>query len=113
MLNYWKTEIYNYGKGGDLVYRFGNPDAYNNIGERMFFHNHNPNLVLEGNSLLVFSNGLPELDPHSTVYELEIPAKFDLITNQENRLNVKWSFTDQDLFQQKYLELIGYQMVIL
>jgi hypothetical protein len=91
----------NYGKGGELVYRFGNPEAYNNIGERMFFHNHNPNLVPGGNSLLVFSNGLEELDPHSTVYELEIPAKFELKANQENKLKVKWSFSDQDLFSAK------------
>ncbi len=91
----------NYGKGGDLVYRFGNPEAYNNIGERLFFHNHNPNLVPGGNSLLVYSNGLPELDPHSTVYELEIPAKFELKANQENKLAVKWSFNDQDLFSAK------------
>jgi len=91
----------NYGKGGDLVYRFGNPEAYNNIGERMFFHNHNPNLVPGGNSLLVFSNGLPAIDPHSTVYELEIPAKFELKANQENNLKVKWSFSDQDLFSAK------------
>lgn len=91
----------NYGKGGDLVYRFGNPDAYNNVGERMFYHNHNPNLVPGGNSLLVFSNGLQELDPRSIVYELEIPAEFDLKANQENKLAVKWSFSDQDLFSAK------------
>ncbi|WP_051119595.1 aryl-sulfate sulfotransferase [Gillisia sp. CAL575] len=91
----------NYEKGGDLVYRFGNPEAYNNVGERMFFHNHNPNLVPGGNSLLVFSNGLLALDPHSTVYELEIPAKFDLKANKENKLEVKWSFSDPDLFSPK------------
>ena len=91
----------NYGKGGDLVYRFGNPEAYNNIGERIFFHNHNPNLVPGGKTMLVYSNGLPALDPHSTVYELEIPSKFELVANQENKLEVKWSFTDPDLFAPK------------
>lgn len=91
----------NYRKGGGLVYRFGNPEAYNNIGERMFFHNHNPNLVPGGNSLLIYSNGLPEIDPHSTVYELEIPETFQLVANQENELEVKWSFTDPDLFSPK------------
>jgi len=101
-----QAEVYtssggNYGKGGDLVYRFGNPEAYNNIGERMFFHNHNPNLLPGGNSLLVFSNGLITLDPHSTIYELEIPAKFELKANQANKLEVKWSFSDQDLFSPK------------
>ena len=39
----------NYNKGGNLLYRFGNPEAYKNpLGERLFYSNHFPNL-LEGN----------------------------------------------------------------
>ncbi|WP_244270289.1 aryl-sulfate sulfotransferase [Christiangramia echinicola] len=61
-----------FNKGGDLVYRFGNPHAYqNNFGERIFYHNHNPTLVPNFNRILVFSNGIPAVDPHSIVYELE------------------------------------------
>jgi len=91
----------NYGKGGDLVYRFGNPEAYNNVGERTFFHNHNPNLVTGGNSLLVYSNGLPEVDPHSVVYELVVPEIFDLKANENNELEILWSFKDPNLFSPK------------
>lgn len=88
--------------GGDLVYRFGNPAAYkNNSSERMFFHNHNPNLVPGGESLLIFSNGIPSNDAHSTVYELKIPDTFKLLKDQIHELEVAWSFTDEDLFSAK------------
>jgi hypothetical protein len=92
----------NYGKGGDLVYRFGNPDAYSNTaGERLFFNNHFPNL-LKGHDLgkiLVFSNG-GDLN-QSTVYELKLPQIFDFKANQNNEPQVVWSFTDPDLFSAK------------
>ncbi len=92
----------NYNKGGDLLYRFGNPAAYNNPqGKRMFYHNHHPNVVPGENSLLVFSNGIPSVDAHSTVYELELPEKFDLQSNTDNELQVVWSFAHEELFSAK------------
>jgi len=92
----------NQNVGGDLVYRFGNPEAYkNNKGERMFFHNHNPNLVPGSESLLVFSNGIPSNNAHSNVYELKIPDSFRLLKDQKNELDVIWSFTDENLFSAK------------
>ncbi|MFV9483157.1 aryl-sulfate sulfotransferase [Christiangramia sp. ASW11-125] len=90
-----------YNKGGDLVFRFGNPGAYNNVGDRMFFHNHHPNLVAGSNSMLVFSNGLLNADPHSTVYEVELPEVFDLQRQTNNELNVLWSYSHPDLFSPK------------
>lgn len=90
-----------YDRGGNLVYRFGNPSAYNNVGDRMFFHNHHPNLVPGSNSILVFSNGIESMDPHSTVYELELPDDFQLKTQVNNELNVLWSFSHPDLFSPK------------
>ncbi|NQU32197.1 MAG: hypothetical protein HQ521_03095, partial [Bacteroidetes bacterium] len=53
----------NYNKGGDLLYRFGNPTAYKNSqGDRLFFKNHFPNL-LEGNvpgagNFMIYNNGV-------------------------------------------------------
>lgn len=92
----------NHNMGGNLVYRFGNPLAYkNDKSDRMFFHNHNPNLTPGGESLLVFSNGIPSNDPHSTVYELKIPDSFKLLKDQKNELEVIWNFTDDDLFSAK------------
>lgn len=92
----------NYGKGGDLVYRFGNPETYrNDVGERTFFHNHTPNVIPGTNRFLVFSNGIPSLDPHSIVYELELPEEFSLHSNTNNELNIAWSFQHEDLFSGK------------
>jgi len=92
----------NYGKGGDLIYRFGNPEAYeNNMGNRIFYNNHFPN-ILEGENqgkLLIFSNG-NGLD-QSTVFELALPSVYDLKSNTNNELEVLWSFTDPDLFSGK------------
>lgn len=93
----------NSGKGGDLLYRFGNPEAYQNTaGERLFFNNHFPNL-LEGDepgagNLLVYVNkGANDLE-QSTVYELDIPTSFDLQANMDNEPTVVWSFTDPTMY---------------
>tara|TARA_R100001369_G_scaffold38462_1_gene64153 strand:- start:2336 stop:3655 length:1320 start_codon:yes stop_codon:yes gene_type:complete len=92
----------NYNVGGDLVYRFGNPLAYkNDKSDRMFFHNHNPNLVPGGESLLIFSNGIPSVNPHSNVLELRIPDSFNLLKDQKNELDVIWSYSHEDLFSAK------------
>lgn len=93
----------NFGKGGDLLYRFGNPEAYKNTaGQRRFFNNHFPNL-LEGNepgagNLLVYVNqGANDLE-QSTVYELAMPNTFDLQPNTDNEPAVIWSFTDSNMY---------------
>lgn len=89
----------NYGKGGDLIYRFGNPSAYDNTaGTRMFYSQHHP-LPLSGadqGKLIIFSNG-NNID-QSTVLELEIPQNFDLLPNTDNEPSISWQFTDPDLF---------------
>ena len=91
----------NYNRGGDLVYRFGNPEVYDNpAGIRLFSNNHFPN-ILEGNelgagNLLIFNNGSDI--GQSTVYELDMPDNFNLLLNTNNEPNIVWSFTDPDLF---------------
>lgn len=87
----------NFGLGGDLVYRFGNPEAYNNSrGARRFDRLHFPNILgqdeKDGISLLVYENGLKA--KRSTVYELQIPLPFELLANTDNEPQVAWSFTD-------------------
>ena len=95
-----------YGNGGDLLYRFGNPETYqNSIGERRFFFNHCPTLIKNGEpgtgNLLVYgNNGIDGLE-QSTVYELEIPVDFKLLPNVNNEPNVIWSFTDENLFNER------------
>lgn len=92
----------NYGFGGDLVYRFGNPLAYDNpMGEVRFDHNHYPNLIDDTNpgDILVFANG--NSGTQSTAYELVLPTTFGLAANQDNEPTVAWSFTDMDLHSPK------------
>ena len=91
----------NYNKGGNLLYRFGNPEAYNStFGERLFYKNHFPNLLEnnvpgEGN-VLVFVNGSNTIQ--SSVYELKMPETLDLLPNVNNEPQLVWSYTDPDLF---------------
>ncbi|MFS4493621.1 aryl-sulfate sulfotransferase [Maribacter sp. 2308TA10-17] len=92
----------NYGKGGDLIYRFGNPETYKNtFGERQFYNNHFPNLLkgMDLGKLLIFSNGFNI--EQSTVYELELPSEYDLKPDRDNELNILWSYTNPDLYSGK------------
>jgi hypothetical protein len=92
----------NYGRGGDLIYRFGNPGAYDNTaGERLFLNNHFPNLLKgeDTGKMLIFSNG--NGPNQSTVYELQLPDVFTLQPNTNNEPEVVWSFTHPDLYSAK------------
>lgn len=91
----------NYNKGGDLLYRFGNPEAYNNThGTRMFYSVHHPNLlgtnVPGSGNILIYNNG--SNISQSKVYELKMPTTFNLLPNTNNEPQVIWSFTDPELF---------------
>lgn len=91
----------NLNKGGDLIYRFGNPMAYNNTeGSQLFFNNHFPN-ILEGNQvgsggMLIYMNG--NINRQSKVFELNMPNGFSLLPNHDNEPEVLWEFTDSDLY---------------
>lgn len=92
----------NHDKGGDLIYRFGNPGAYNNnAGEKIFDNNLYPNLLKgeDTGKMLVFSNG--NKIEQSTVYELQLPEHFNLLPNIDNEPDVIWSFTHPELFSSK------------
>ena len=92
----------NYGKGGDLVYRFGNPEAYENpMGTRLFHNQHFPNPLkgTDHGKMFIFSNGNDV--SQSRVYELQLPAAFELTPNADNEPEVIWSFTDPDLYSPK------------
>ena len=96
-----------HGKGGDLVYRFGNPETYDNpMGERLFHNNHHP-LLLSGDDLgkiSMFSNGNDILQ--STAYELSLPNPLSLLSNTNNEPTVAWSFTDPDLYSGKVSSVV-------
>ena len=90
----------NFGLGGDLVYRFGNPSTQNILDvPRLFINNHYPNLF-EPNKMLIFTNG-GDLK-QSTVYELSLPS---LLTQKmvpdTAPPEILWSFTNPELYSGK------------
>lgn len=86
----------NYNKGGDLVYRFGNPSTYDSNEERIFFNNHFCNIIKEGlpgeGNIMVFMNGGDLLQ--SSVFELELPSVLDI--NEQPTIN--WFYENADLY---------------
>ncbi|WP_224491633.1 aryl-sulfate sulfotransferase [Robertkochia flava] len=91
----------NMGKGGDLVYRFGNPEAYDNPqGDRLFFNNHSPRFVPGTDHMLVFVNGNQNGGP-SVVYELDLPNDLALQPGTDNEPAVVWEFSHPDMYSPK------------
>ncbi len=62
------------GSAGDLLFRYGNPAASSQPGPRQLYVQHDAEWVSNGlpgaGDILVFSNGLPETRPYSTVEEI-------------------------------------------
>ncbi len=91
-----------HNKGGDLVYRFGNPEAYQNEGgQRLFYNNHYPNIITENGrkKMLIFMNGY--LDEQSKVYEFDLENLPELKENADNEPELLWEFTDPNLYSSK------------
>ncbi|CAL67866.1 aryl-sulfate sulfotransferase [Christiangramia forsetii] len=92
----------NYGKGGEILYRIGNPDAYGNPkGQRLFYSNHDPNIVPGTNNLLIYVNGNLDISGRSTVYELGLPDEYSLQSETNNELEIIWEYSHEDLFSPK------------
>ncbi len=85
---------------GDLIYRFGNPQAYDSAAERIFYNNHQPTLVehdpLTSGRFLIFSNGYD--DKQSNVYELRLPTIFNEDPSLWILPEITWTFTHPDLY---------------
>ena len=83
------------GSEGDLVYRFGNPDAYDQEGDQLFDYQHQPNFLEDGlpgaGNVLVFSNNPNDIQ--SSIVEMKLPEDLDFSKQPE----VVWSFTHPDL----------------
>ena len=72
-----------YEKGGDFLYRWGNPQIYDRGGaeDRTLFHQHDVQWIRSGlpgaGNILIFNNGAAKLRPYSTVIELTAPMNAD------------------------------------
>ena len=88
----------NYNVGGDLVYRFGNPDAYGSESPAIFDRVHHPHFSNESHTqMLFFSNGGNQIE-QSTVFELQLPAQLTLSPHVDHLPQIVWQFSDPDLF---------------
>ena len=95
-------------KGGDLVYRWGNPLAYKvgTVSDQISFLQHDPvwlgDSPSNGGNLTFFNNGKADLDrDFSTVDEILLPidnsGNFELLPNVINGpTNVEWRFKQED-----------------
>lgn len=68
----------NSGRGGDLLYRWGNPAAYGAAGQQQLYTQHDaewiePGLPGEGN-ILIFNNGDRQARPYSSIVEIAPPV---------------------------------------
>ncbi|WP_339628415.1 aryl-sulfate sulfotransferase [uncultured Maribacter sp.] len=90
----------NFDRGGDLLYRFGNPSTQNDgTTQRLFINNHYPNLFEPG-KMLIYTNG-GDLE-QSTVYELKLPTALNQKSiPQITQPEIIWSFTDPELYAPK------------
>lgn len=80
------------GKGGDLLYRWGNPAAYGRggPGDRRLFAQHDAQWVPEGfpgaGNITVFNNGQRRYRPYSSVVEIQPPldetGRYALVTDR-------------------------------
>ncbi len=84
-----------YNLGGDLIYRFGNPLAYDNPGDVTLNNVHYPNLLDTGN-MLVYANDV--YDNQSEIVEYELNPPYQLIAGENNEPTVPWTFTDTELY---------------
>jgi hypothetical protein len=69
----------NSGKGGDLLYRWGNPEAYDsgNQSNKMFYAQHDARWITQGSDigkLMVYNNGQNQSRPYSSVDIIDPPV---------------------------------------
>jgi len=68
-----------HGKGGELLYRWGNAAAYGHGGpaDQRLFGQHDPRWIDSGKAFTVFNNGLGRTPPYSSIDEIELPIGTD------------------------------------
>jgi len=96
----------NYNRGGDLVYRFGNPTVFgltNSVNSRFLYNNHHPSVVPVGypgeSNFLIYNNG--SNNKQSIAYELKLPSLSNSSMQEYISPSVVWSFTDPTMYFDK------------
>lgn len=98
------------GKGGDLLYRWGNPEAYRagNFLNQQLRGQHDPRFIRPGlageGNITVFNNSYTTTE--SAVFELQLPLDtsgnilLDPVTGRYGPLAPSWSFTEPGFYSQ-------------
>ncbi len=93
-----------YGKGGDLLYRFGNPAAYKSgsSSDRILFLQHDAHWIPDGRpgagNVMVFNNG--ETSNRSSVDEFKLPVDDEGNYDMDKAPEKVWSYTASGFFAQ-------------
>jgi hypothetical protein len=91
-----------YGKGGDLLYRFGNPAAYKSgsSSDRLLYGQHGPVLIPKGypgaDNIIVFNNGTQSRG--SSVDEFKLPVNADGSYDLAKKPEKVWSYAPSGFF---------------
>lgn len=91
-----------YGKGGDLLYRFGNPAAYKTgtSSDRLLYGQHGPSWIPKGypgaGNIVVFNNGTQSRG--SSVDEYKVPVDATGKYDQKKAPEKVWSYTASGFF---------------
>lgn len=89
------------GPAGDLLFRWGNPEAYGESGKQMLFSQHNAQWIdskSANSNILLFNNGNPVDRTYSTVMELKLNPENSY---QSSDVEVIWEYgddTDEEQF---------------
>ncbi|TAJ21216.1 MAG: hypothetical protein EPO68_05190 [Planctomycetota bacterium] len=97
------------GKGGDLLYRWGNPRNFGRgtADDHVLHYQHNPTWIVDGSQgaprVLLFNNGMHRAGDFSEVYELELPFTKELGFELPKRggfgpVGPAWQYSDPPLF---------------
>ena len=97
------------GHGGDLLYRFGNPEA-SQAGDpmdRQLFFQHHPHWLDDDDRVLIFDNGDDTLRPWSRVVEIETPllgdGNYDLTGPFYGPAMPTWEYESPDDFYASFI----------
>ncbi len=86
----------NYGRGGDILYRYGNPQTYNqgNKQDRTLFGQHDAHWIPEGypgaGNILIFNNGALRVREYSTIDEIKL--------GENNDAELVWRYQKPDFY---------------
>lgn len=84
------------GPAGDLLFRWGNPEAYGESGEQKLFGQHNAQWLDDKSSssnILLFNNGDPVVRTYSTVMELQLNPDNSYSSSD---VKVVWEYGDDN-----------------